>query len=280
MGSKWWILVLVFCGWFVQVKAQSIKADIVLPRLVIDNCYFKETDNNYLVLSIYIVNNSNNTLKYWDPSVQLNEFFTVQNKEGLQLVSENVDSYKRILLAPHCSQHIELKFVENPYREGVSEFKVAMKFYPWFEGSHFTPEVKDRPVKVLADSINITRDGMYGICLPQSVLLTKRNLIIPSINLEANAPDKKMDTITVDEKAITKIPVYSYPWHSLKIRTWSQTANSKSEPGFLIPVTIHNYGEKTLFYDSMSCTWEDDYSVNNQKFAILLRYCKRTYRNL
>ena len=276
MLSKLQILCLVvFCGWFEVGKAQNVDQDSVSARLVIGNCFFVRINDDYMILSAFIVNNSNDTLRYWDPSGRLNEFFTVTGSENLKLVSENINpTYRNIFLAPHSSQHIDLKFEANPFRDGVAEFKVSMKFYHWFGRSSFNSDMKYHTVKILTDSIRVVRDGNNGTYLTQDNWIEKNKLKLQiTSSLGANSLDKRTDTVTVDEMAITKTFVYTYLWRSFKLRSRSRVNDSKKETCFIVPVTIHNYGESTLYYDSMSCMWENNYGLSNVRLSILLRSC-------
>ena len=263
------------------MKAQGIKENKVLPRLIIDNCYFETVNHGYLIISIYFVNNSNDTLRYWDTSGQLDDFFVSSDSLDLRLIKEeDSPSVKQMILAPQSSKHINLKLKTLSLLKGEHEFKIAMKFHPLLETRNFDHETRYQSTKILTDSIWVTFDRYEGTYLRQEEWGERRELTLPStIVSEANSLDQHTDTLTVDEREITKTFVYLFIDNAKnKIRVWSEEPKLKKYECFVVPVTIHNYGDKTIYYASWSCSWYFDYQLNNDKLSISSNYCDKNLR--
>ena len=265
MEGKLWIPAFLFCAAFAQARGQNVKADNVLPRFVVDGFELSARKNTgrYLYLNVFIVNSSDNTLKYWGTRQKFRELFEVTGSDDLQLVdqSDGGPLYEQMVIPPHRSQHIDLRLLMGKTPEGGVGLKITMKFYRWFSTNDFENDRKYHTPVILSDNVanSFHSDGdsfradplgdekKYEQVLPPQEfhLLTAGERALLSVTIDDKKTGKRVDTIHADKDA----------------------------RAISLPVTIHNLGRDTLKYLSYSCSWEQYYHVDNKKLTIEVVSC-------
>jgi hypothetical protein len=271
MFSKSQLLcVAFFCALFTSVNAQHVNN--IPPKLVIDDYYYVgnvdgKVAHNYIVLRAFIVIHSKDTIKYWGTNRQLKTFFDVTGSEDLHVANPDVSGpmFEPIIIPPHHSQRFALKlsFVKPP--KGVVVLNVTMKFYRWFATKDLGKDLAARQPEILSDKITLKfKEDGTDIDAAQATKADKEKKaksILPTTDLyELTAAERKLYTLTIDEKKIKKEAKSEY--------------NYKIETVILVPVVIHNKSKDTLSYFSMSCSGLDYYHIDNQKMTVLFSPCE------
>jgi hypothetical protein len=265
MTGKLRILTFLFCAAFAQARAQNVKADNVLPRLVVDGFELSARKNTgrYLYLNAFIVNNSDNTLKYWGTRQKFRELFEVTGSDDLQLVdqSDGGPLYEQMVVPPHRSQHFDLRLLMGKTPEGGVGLKITMKFYRWFNTNDFENDRKFHTPIILSDNVanSFHSDGDSFRADPIGDEQKHEQILPPMEFPLLTANERALLSVTIDEKKTGK-PVDTI--HA-----------DKNARAISVPVTIHNYGKDTLKYLSYTCSWEEYYHLDNKKLTIELFTC-------
>jgi len=273
MSSKFKIMCwffLVACR--ATTSAQTMKQLISSPQLLVIDSYFSgnfggKVERRYEVLRSFIVNNSNDTLKFWSTNCRPTEFFTITNNDYMHLVDEECNNsiFEQIVIPPHRSLLIPLKMFVKKQPHEIIRLKVSMKFYRWFASDHFIEDRKYHHPEILTDTITLkyNKDGnSYYAKADWEEQEQKEKLNLPTTKLYLlTADDKKHYTVTIDETRISKAAKGEYSYIKEKV--------------FHIPVTVHNNSDETLKYYSMSCSWEEFYHIDNKNLEVLGFPCEK-----
>jgi hypothetical protein len=262
MFSKLRILAFLFCICVTQARAQNDKADSVSPKFVVDGFNFRgflqtKDNGNYLYLDAFIVNYSDDTLKYWGTRRKFQELFEVTGSQDLQLVNQGDSGrlFEQMVIPPQRSQHINLRLLVKKIPEGVFELKISMKFYRWFNTNDFENDRKyHTPITLsdkVADSFHSDGDSFHANSIGDEKKYTK---VLPPMELHLlTAAERAVLAVNVGEKkenAIDTIRVY------------------KGANVIDVPVTVHNYGRDTLKYLSYTCSWEEYFHLDSRILKI------------
>ena len=271
MFSKFKILcVAFFCLLVGPVNGQNVKTNKTSPRLLVDEYYYTgdfdgKTRHDYQGLRIFIVNYSDDTLKYWGTKSRFRDFFTVTGSKDLSLVNEdgNEHSYEKMVIPPHRSQRISLRLAIDKPPYGVIELKVSMAFYKWFKTDHFEDVRQLKHPEIVSDKIIIRYNkdgGTYTSRADWAAEERKDSLNLPSTDLYLlTAADRRYYLVAADEKKIIKANKDAYPY--------------TKETVFLVPVMVYNKSGDTLRYRSMSCSWQEFYHVDNKLLNVVFPPC-------
>jgi len=256
--------------------AQNIKQQNPSPRLLIIGSYFfgefgGNADRKYEVLRAFIVNYSNDTLKFWSTNCQPTEFFSITNNDYMHLADEacNNSEFEQVVIPPHRSLLIPLKLLIKKQPHKIIKLNVNMKFYRWFTSSHFIEDRKYHQVEILSDTIklNFDKDGnsYYGNA-DRKEQEQKEKLNLPTTKLYLlTANERKLYTVTADESKISKAAKGEYSYIKGKL------FHGKV---FHIPVTVHNNSKETLKFYSMTCSWQEFYHIDNKDIEVLMPPCE------
>lgn len=273
-------LTLVFCL-FVMARApgNKVSKDGVTTRLIIGHYGFEGTfggtnDKTYLALQVFINNYNDDTLKYLGTNCRLNDFFNVTDGKKIYFIENDCSNpeFKVIVVPPHRSQMVVLKLAEDKMPKAAFNLNVSMNLYKWHKGSTFNVAKKNIKPEILTDQIPFVFYKQYNnyqspMSEPER---EKRNLLkLPTTNFYIlTEADRKLMSVTVDEKEISKpIAIVNY--------------NHKKVQLIQMPVTVRNNSNNTLSYFSMTCSWDEFYHVNNNKFSIEIQPCDKNFpRNI
>ena len=258
------------------------KTDSISPRLVIDRSTDSwEADAHYQILDAYIVNYSDDTLKYWGTRNQFSDFFKVTGCDGLRLVNDepmwnrNLPVAEQIIIPPRRSQHMRLKLLTIKNFSGVFQLNFMMKFYRLFDTKDFEADKKYHNPETLSDKITITFKDNGGSSSSRDKRTKKQEQILPSADFNLIKDENSNYNVTIDERTISKIRYHTVDYYDrYKIRG-SEHNQSSQDIVLLVPVTIHNNSNGELKYQSMSCSWEEYYFVNNKKFSVIQSPCMK-----
>jgi hypothetical protein len=273
MSSKFKIMCWFFLGVCrATTSAQTMKQPISSPRLLVIDSYFSgdfdgNVERKYEVLRSFIVNNSNDTLKFWGTNCRPTEFFTITNNDYMHLADEECNNsiFEQIVIPPHRSLLIHLKMLVKKQPHEIIRLKVSMKFYKWFASEHFIEDRKYHRPEILTDTITLkyNKDGNpYYAKSDWEEQERKEKLNLPTIKLHLlTAGERKLYTITTDENKISKAAKGEYSYAKGNV--------------FHIPVTVHNDSNEPLKYYSMSCSWQEFYHIDNENFKVLISPCDK-----
>ncbi|BAU54720.1 hypothetical protein [Mucilaginibacter gotjawali] len=253
-------------AWFATTRAQTTKQPIASPRLLIIGSYYAaDSGGEYEVLRAFIINYSDDTLRFWGSNCQPSEFFKITINGYMHLVDEECKKsvFQQIAIPPHRSLLIPLKLTVSKQPHELIQIKVSMSFYKCYASNHFTEDRKNHRPEILTDTItlNYNKDGnpFYGKS-DWEELKQKEKINLPTTKLYLlTADDLKHYTVTADVTKITKADEDEYSYTKEKV--------------FQIPVTVHNNSDKTLRYYSMSCSWQEFYHIDNKNLEIVEPPC-------
>jgi len=263
---------LSLCIGVTATRAQAIKQPKPLPRLLIIGSYFSgyidgQKQQTYENLRAFIVNDSNDTLKFWGTNCRPNDFFSVTENNFMHLTDDECTKaeFEQMVIPPHRSLLVPLKLLIERQPHEIVQLKVSMKFYRWYPSDHFMPDRKSRKPKILSDKITLkyNKDGNpYSGKTDREERKRKEELNLPTVTLHLLTDDeRKFYSVTADVSKITTITGDAYSYISKTV--------------FRIPVTVHNNSDKMLKYYSMSCSWQEFYHIDNKKFEVIMSACDK-----
>ncbi|HEY8784288.1 MAG TPA: hypothetical protein VIM16_21850 [Mucilaginibacter sp.] len=258
-------------AWLATTSAQNIKQQNPSPRLLIIGSYFSSdfegnAERRYEVLRAFIVNYSDDTLRFWSTNCRPTEFFAITNNDYMHLADEECNNsvFEQMAIPPHRSQLIPLKMLIKKLPHEIVRLKVSLKFYRWFQSDHFTEDRKHHQPEILTDTIALKYEkngNEYSTRADWKEEEQKEQLNIPTTKLYLlTADERKLYTVTADETKISKAAKREYSYIKEKV--------------FSIPVTVHNNSNKPLKYYSMTCSWQDFYHIDNKNLAVSSSVCE------
>jgi hypothetical protein len=252
----------------VTTSAQTTKQLIPSPRLLIIGSYFSaDSSGRYEVLRAFIVNYSDDTLKFWGSNCRPTEFFTITKNNYMHLVDRECKKsvFEQIVVPPHRSLMVPLKLTVEKQPHEIICLKLSMKFYKWYPSSHFIGDRKYYTLKILTDTITLNYDKDGNLFYRKSdweERERKARLNLPTTKLYLLTADERRNyTVTADENQISKADESEYAYTKEKV--------------FLIPVTVHNNSNQPLKYYSMSCSWQEFYHIDNKNLQVVESLCEK-----
>jgi predicted nucleic-acid-binding Zn-ribbon protein len=275
MWVKFKLMCWIFLGaWLGTTSAQTIKQLNPSPRLLIIGSYFSgyfggKTEERYQVLRSFIVNYSNDTLRFWGTNCRPTEFFTITNNDYMHLAAEECNNsvFEQLVIPPHRSLLVPLKMLIEKQPHEIIRLKVSMKFYRWFSSGHFVEDRKYHQPEILTDTITLNFDkggnSYYGNAdWKEQERREKLNLPTTALHLLTDI-ERKLYTVTADETKIGKSAEGKYSYNNEKV--------------FRIPITVHNNSNETLTYYSMSCSWQEFYHIDNKNLGVMISPCDSNF---
>jgi hypothetical protein len=271
MFSKFNLMTIVcISAWLATTSGQNIKQQKLSPRLLIIDSYFSsDYSGSYLVLRGFIVNYSDDTLRFWGTNCRPTDFFTITNNDYLHLADKECSNsvFEQIVIPPHRSLLVPLRMLIEKQPHEIVQLKVNMKFYKWFASDHFIEDRKHHRSEILTDTITLkfNQDGNpYYAKSDWEEQEEKEKLNLPTTKLYLLTSDeRKHYTVTVDETKISKATEDEYYYSKKKV--------------FRIPVTVHNNSNEPLKYYSMSCSWQEFYHIDNKNLGVLMSPCENNF---
>ncbi len=259
-----WLVVL--CLGASIANAQNNKPNDRLPKLLVNGSFFQfDSGNNYWVLKTFIINNSDDTLKYWgnDADDALSEWIRICQPNGLFSMSVNKfvhladagcnnSKLGQLIIPPHRSQLIPLKALVEDTTPGILALGVHFKLYRWFKSDDFVTNEKIHAPEILSDSIALKIErGNVNYDWKKEVQKYKSIPPVTDLHILTDE-ERKVYTLTVDQRKIKKEKKGQYRYIK--------------EAVFLVPAIIHNNSSKELKYLSWSCSAEEYYRIDNKDF--------------
>lgn len=267
MFGKLQILCLVvFCAWFVSAKAQTIKSVNTTPRLVVESINRwrvgdKNISHSIFYANVYLLNYSNDTLKFWTTRKEFRELFELEGFKNLNIENNEEDwnldwpRFEQLVVLPHRSEEFHLKFTGPNMIKG--QLKIKLKLFKWFNTKNFENDRKQQKFEMLSDNIIVKFDKqgyIYTVPTDLNEKIRRDSMLLPESNIYIlTSLDRKLYSVTVDPKTISKSP------HFL--------CEGKNDIGVLVPVIVHNEANDTLKYYINTCTWQPFYHIDNRKFT-------------
>jgi hypothetical protein len=219
---------------------------------------------NYIFLTIFLNNNTNDTLYYQGADCD-NLLFDLKHNSYFHLgtdVCKNF-AYSKIALPAHRSQKMEVYLTMDKEPDKDVLLGMNMKLYKW-TGSKIAWQTKNALRGKLSDTIILHYDANHQSYWPkeQSKILDKKEQrILPNkdIYLLTNN-DRKLYTLTTDEKQMIK------PRDTV-IRTFKNNELEKAKV-ISVPVSMHNNSNDTLKFYSMTCSWFEFWGTDRQDIGL------------
>jgi hypothetical protein len=267
MFGKFKLMCWICLGaWLATTGAQNIKQQNPSPRLLIIGSYFSSDSNGqYEVLRAFIVNYSNDTLRFWGTNCRPTEFFAITNNDYMHLADEECHKsiFEQEVIPPHRSLLIPLKMLIKKRLDEIIRLNVHMKFYKWFKSGHFIEDRKYHREEILTDAITLKYEkngSEYATGADMEEQDRKEKLNLPTTKLYLlTADERKLYPVTADETKISKAAEGEYSYIKGKV--------------FRIPVTVHNNSNEPLKYYSMTCSWQEFYHIDNENLQVLMPPC-------
>ena len=273
MLGKFKITFGLFLGaWLATTRVQHGDQQTPSPRLLIVGSYFSgnfdgKTQRTYEVLRAFIVNYSDDTLRFWGTNCRRTEFFTITKNDCIHLADEECNNsvFGQMVIPPHRSLLVPLKMLSEKHPHETVKLIVNMKYYRWFNSGHFAEDRKYHHPEILTDTIMLkyNKDGNeYSARSDWDEQEKRQKLNLPTTKLYLlSADERKHYTVTADETKIIKAAKNEYSYLKEKV--------------FTIPVTVHNNSNESLTYYSMSCSWDEFYHIDNKNFVVLGSPCDK-----
>lgn len=220
-----------------------------------------------MVFRTFIVNHSDDTLRFWGSNSRPTEFFTMTNNDYMHIADEEGNSsvFEQIAIPPHRSLLIPLKLVVDKQPHEIVRPKVTMKFYRWFASVNFKEDRKKHKPEILSDTMTLKYNKNGNIYYAKSDWgehQKKQKMNLPTTKLYLlNVNERKLYTVTVDGTKISRAAKGEYSYIKEKV--------------FKIPVTVHNNSNEPLKYYSMSCSWDEFYHIDNSIMGVLMSPCEK-----
>jgi len=258
------LLLMILGGWSMVASGQN-GGKRKSPRfLVIGEQISGGFKNMPEVLRVFLINDSDDTLRYWGSADCPSEFFTLNPNKYLRLVGTDCrNSEIEQKIPPQRSQLILLPLSIEQQPPDTLDLNIGIKLYPWFKSENFKDYENAHKPQILTDKITLrfNKDGSRTytpLDFEEEAKKTKLNLPTTELHL-LSKEERKLYTVSVDEgKIITTIA------------TDSQFAGEKV---LRVPVTVNNNSDKVLRYYSMTCSWLEFYHVDNKYFYIQFGNC-------
>jgi hypothetical protein len=260
-----WVLVL--CITLTTVRGQGVTPTNHPVQLVVTDGFWG-SDNGLIcqTLLAFVVNNSNDTVKYWGhdagdrpgfENCQYYDLFTVSENQYLHLVDTGCNNipFKRTTIPPNRSQLIPLELSVENSPDTTVLLNIDLKLYFCYGSGSFEENKRNNNVEILRDSVMLKfHKGEFYNTGPTEDRKTK--FIPPLKDLHLLSDSERMFyKIVIDESKIKKAPNWDY-------------SNTKKGKGLLVPVTIYNNSNTVLKYFTWGCSFDEFYHINNDNFEV------------
>jgi len=253
--------VVGFLALLANANGQNTSMKIRSPRLLITG-YGESgnSDHEYEVLRVFIVNYSDDTLRYWGANCRPSKFFTVSFNRYMHLVDRPCrdSAIEVIKIPPHRSQLIPLRLLVSKQPIGNIRISVRMNLYACSSFTRFEEDIKDRTPMILKDNITLRYDkngNSFYTWADGDKFEQKEKLNLPTTKFYLlTSEERKLYTITAAETQMSNGKETIY--------------RGKNETVYTIPVMIHNNSDQILEYYSMTCSWIDFYRIDSKYFKI------------
>lgn len=258
------------------LEKRSSKPDLTL---YIDNAnvgqYTMGDPEKFLHISYFLINNSDDTLRYTGSGCLTTKFFRTDNPNIT--IIDNVwpkDSLIQLLIPPHrgITGYLIGKFKKRAV--AAFGFKVGMRLIQWEKAdinsvlNKATNGVTDM---VWSDTETVETNSKHYNYRAQVVKRKAHWLKRPITAFfpPLTKDDRDKYTLSIDENKILKLRDSTVYDLNIEERT-----NLKRKCLVTVcPVKLSNNSNGTLEYISMDCSWMDIYKPNNNKFSVVESIC-------
>ncbi|HZY37948.1 MAG TPA: hypothetical protein VFE53_14925 [Mucilaginibacter sp.] len=265
MNWKLKLMLLVILGGWSMVASGQNGGKRKSPRfLVIGEQISGSFKNMPEVLRVFIVNDSDDTLRYWGSAKSPSEFFTINPNKYLRLNgADSRNSEVEQKIPPRRSQLILLPLSIEQQPPDTLDLNIGIKLYPWFKSENFKDYENKHKPQILTDKITLrfNKDGSRTytpLDFEEEAKKTKLNLPTTKLYLLTDK-ERMLYTVTADETKIIRATDGEYSYTKEKV--------------FLLPVTIHNNSNELLKYYSMTCSWQEFYHIDNKELDVFGTNC-------
>ncbi len=257
---KYLILCLTFVLFALSVKAQKPLQRNEYKVVIIDGgmsgTYSGNEQKTYVRLLVYIVNNSNDTLKYCGTDCLYKDIFSISKNHYLYIENQECKPQllSKYIIPPHRSQKISLLLSEYKSPDTIINLSVSMKLYKWDTGKPNNLNSKHL-IGIFNDNVTVKYDKHHNQFFDKQDFeaeAQKRKNIAPDLNIHfLTEKERKLYTLFIDPEKVTK-PHDSIDYTKKKICV------------FNIPVQLRNNSSTPLKFLTMTCSWLTDFAIDNR----------------
>ncbi|MCS3733404.1 hypothetical protein [Mucilaginibacter dorajii] len=237
--------------------------------------YAMGNPEQFLHITYFLINNSDDTVKYVGAGCLTSRFFHIDNPD-ITIIDNNwpPDSTEMLLIPPHRGIEGNLigKFKLRPV--SAFKFKVGISLLKW--GRDDIPSILK---KVTISGANVLWSDVETVEVENKHYNYKRDIA----NIKARWLKRPMDaffppltktdrdkySISIDENKIAKLRdsiVYD-------LNISKRSILKRKCLVTMCPVKLNNNSKDTLEYINMKCSWTDIYKPDNNKFSVVKMIC-------
>jgi hypothetical protein len=250
------VLILLAITAQAQHTTPSDPYKIVVLDGGVSGIYSSDEQKTYVRLLIYIVNNSNDTLKYCGTDCLYKDIFNLSKNRYLYIENQEckTQSFIKTVIPPHRSQQISLLLSEYKSPDTVLNLSISMKLYKWSNGKLNNLNNK-KLLTILTDNVTVKYDkhhNQYSGKKDFEAEYQKKKNMPADLNIHLlTANERKLYTLLIDPNKVT-VPHDSVDYNKKKICV------------FDIPVQLKNYSNVPLKFWTMTCSWMTDFDIDNK----------------
>jgi hypothetical protein len=246
--------------------------------IYIDYCDFGDYQGvpNSFGVRFFIINNTNDTLKYTNTGCLFSRFYCVDNT-NMTVMDFPLpwDSIKRVVILPHRGKSVWVNFKMGKMPDTGFKFKIGMKLVQRYSGNArailniMVSEKQDTiwsGVKVVKTNGNHRISERTPEQYKEYILEKPLAPFFPPL-IEG---DRRKFTLSIDQskiKRLTDTAIYTYTSKGVKKKYLFTICETK----------INNNSDDTLKYINMKCSWLEMYKVNNVNFSLAEQLCFGNY---
>jgi hypothetical protein len=264
-----YLIVIAAISFAITTLAQGHKP---LYSVVIGNNGFASFDGkDYISLSIYLNNNTKDTL-YYQGAEQDNALFTLDHNSYFHLADETKgrSTYLKAVLPPHRSKKMQILLTRTIIPNKNVSLKIQMKLYKWVEGK----VRQDKGLLLLGNPSDSTvlhynkQHQSYWSIEDFDKIQKKQERILPDKDLYLLTDnDRNFYTFKAETDKI------SLP-RDIAIRKFKDKIPKRGKV-VNVPVKLYNHTRDTLKFYTMSCSWNEIFGTDHQNIGMRAWPCDK-----
>lgn len=239
-----------------HAQLQKSPYEIIVDR----NGFAGFNGKNYIFVTIFLNNNTNETL-YYQGTDCYTSLFNLKRNPYFHLAEDicNNTTYSKLVLPQHRSQRMRIFLKRDKMPNSNVLLNFRMKLYKWVDKESPRQEKDALPGK-LSDTIVLHYNSDHQPYWPREefdILDKKEKSVMPDKDIYLLTDiDRKRYTLTIEQAKI------SAPRDT--VITGFMDRKPKKVSVITVPVTLHNNADDMLRFYSMTCSWNEFWSIDCQ----------------
>jgi len=276
------LLLALLCSAFLSChnnasnQVHDYLANLSKIEILIYECGFSDypEKNMSLYVSFFIINNSDDTLRYTNTRSLFSRFYCTDNTK-MTVADDPLprDSIQRVVIPPHKGKYayIYLKLGKSDMN---FKFRIGMKLLRWHASNSKTilAEIAHDKQDTIWSNVKIFNTTKnHSVSAPAEDQYQARILekVLPAFFSSLTDGDKKNYTLSIDQNKIKQLKETIVD--TVDVR--NKMLLKKKSRVAICEMQIHNNSNDTLKYASMSCSWLETYVTDNVDFKIPEQIC-------